>query len=242
MFAMRQPKDWRRRERPGMGNRTALDAASTARDMQRETFWSSFMSELPTEHFEHVEHAMHASHEAAGGNKFISTVAMTIAVLAVVAATVGSLETLESSGAISAKNEAVLLQNKATDNWNFYQAKSLKKNMYDIAAASAADGPVKEDFKGKAKRYDEEGADIQKEAKKLEEESVSKNVEGDKHEHRHHVLTAAVTLLHVGIALATISIVTGGKRWPWAVSLALALGGLVATAWAYLPMAAGAGH
>ena len=87
------------------------------------------MSESPTEDFEHTEHAMHASHEARGGNTFIGTVAMSIAVLAVVAATVGSLETLESGNAISAKNDAVLLQNKATDSWNFYQAKGVKLNV-----------------------------------------------------------------------------------------------------------------
>lgn len=191
------------------------------------------MSESPTEDFEHTEHAMHASHEAGGGNSFIGTVAMTIAVLAVVAATVGSLETLESGNAISAKNDAVLLQNKATDSWNFYQAKSLKKNMYDIAGANAGDGPVKEDFLAKAKRYDAESTDIQNEAKKLESESAAKLVEGDTHEHRHHVLTAGVTFLHVGIALATIAIVTGGKRWPWIVSILLGLGGVAATALAY---------
>jgi hypothetical protein len=195
------------------------------------------MSELPTEHFEHAEHAEHASHEAAHGNPFAGTVAMTIAVLAVVAATVGSLETLESSGAISAKNESVLAQNKATDSWNFYQAKSLKKNMFEIAASGAPEGPVKEDFTAKAKRYDEESADIQTEAKKLEAESAGKLKEGDVHEQRHHVLTVAVTLLHVAIAMATIAIVTGGKRWPWVTSIVLGLGGLAGTAFAYLPAA-----
>jgi len=197
------------------------------------------MAELPTEHFEHAEHAEHASH-AAKSNPFVGTVAMTIAILAVASATVGSLETLESSNAIAAKNEAVLFQNKATDSWNFYQAKSLKKNMYEIAAAG--DSPNKADFEAKAKRYDEESADIQKEAKKQEHESANKLKEGDLHEHRHHILTAAVTFLHIGIALATIAIVTGGKRWPWFASLVLAVGGLVATIWAYLPMAAAAGH
>ena len=196
------------------------------------------MSEMPTEDYEHTEHAMHAGHEAAGGNTFIGTVAMSIAVLAVVAATIGSLETLESGNAISAKNEAVLFQNKATDSWNFFQAKSLKKNMYEIAAATAVDGPVKDDFIAKAKRNETESADIQTEAKKLEAESVAKLKEGDIHETRHHILTGAVTLLHIGIAMATIAIVTGGKRWPWYASILLGLGGVTATGWAYMPLAA----
>ena len=191
------------------------------------------MSEMPTEDYEHTEHAMHAHHATEGGNSFIGTVAMSIAVLAVVAATVGSLETLEDGNAISAKNEAVLFQNKATDSWNFYQAKSLKKNMYDIAAATAADVPVKEEFTAKAKKYDDESVDIQKEAKKLEDESAAKLKEGETHESRHHILTGAVTLLHIAIAMATIAIVTGGKRWPWYASILLGLGGVAGAVFAY---------
>ena len=92
------------------------------------------MSESPAEHFEHAEHAEHAS---LLGDPFLMRVSVTIAILAVVAATVGSLETLETAAAMNAKNTAVLLQNQATDIWNFYQAKSIKKNLYAIAAASA---------------------------------------------------------------------------------------------------------
>ena len=88
------------------------------------------MSESPVEHFEHAEHA------ALLGDPFLTQVAVTIAILAVIAATVGSLETLETAAAIGDKNAAVLLENKATDTWNFYQAKSIKKNLYAIAAAN----------------------------------------------------------------------------------------------------------
>src|SRR5580704_12407939 len=76
------------------------------------------MSESPVEHFEHAEHAEHA---ALLGDPFLAQVAVTIAILAVIAATVGSLETLETAAAIGDKNAAVLLENKATDTWNFYQ-------------------------------------------------------------------------------------------------------------------------
>ena len=82
------------------------------------------MSKSPVEHFEHAEHAEHA---ALLGDPFLTQVSITIAILAVIAATVGSLETLETADAIGDKNAAVLLQNKATDTWNFYQAKSIKK-------------------------------------------------------------------------------------------------------------------
>lgn len=189
------------------------------------------MSEIPTEPFEHAEHAEHAAHEVKHGNNFIGQVTMTIAILAVLAATVGSLETLESGKAISAKNEAVLFQNKATDQWAFYQAKSLKKNMYEIAAANP--GPKQADFAAQAKRYDSETNDIQKAAKELEHHTDERLEESNHHEHRHHILTAGVTLLHVAIAIATIAIISG-RRWPWYGSIALGLGGVVAAAAAYV--------
>ena len=80
---------------------------------------------------EHAEHAEHAAHE---GNPLISQVTFTIAVLAVVAAICASLETTEGDKALGDKNSAVLEQNRATDIWNLYEAKSLKKNLYALAA------------------------------------------------------------------------------------------------------------
>ena len=111
------------------------------------------VSGSPTEHFEHAEHAEHAAHSR---DRFLAVVSVTIAVLAVAAATVGSFETLESGQAISDKNESVLLQNKAADSWAFFQANSLKKNMYDIAAAT---DPVHAgDYAVKARDYEHQQA------------------------------------------------------------------------------------
>lgn len=186
------------------------------------------MAELPTEHFEHAEHAKHA---AAHGDPLTAYVSLTIAILAVVAATVGSLETLSSGRAISAKNEAVLFQNKATDQWAFFQAKSIKKNMYEIAGAG--DGPKKDDFLRQAKKNEDESNEIMKEARHLEHEAEAKLQESEAFEHRHHILTIAVTMLHVSIAVATISIISGGKRWPWYASILLGLVGSAVAGSAY---------
>jgi hypothetical protein len=191
------------------------------------------MSESPTEHFEHAEHAEHVAHS---GDPFLARVSVTIAILAVLAASVGSLETIETAATISAKNEAVFFQNKETDAWNFFQAKSVKKNMYEIAAASNA-GKA-DDYLREAKRYDSESKDVQKEATDLERRKDGKLVESELHEQRHHVLTIGVTLLHVSIAIATISIIMRGRRWPWYTSLALGAGGLAISAFAYLGGAA----
>src|SRR5271165_4750427 len=92
------------------------------------------MSDSPLEELEHHEHAEHAEHAAHAHNPLISQVTFTIAVLAVVAAITASLETTESDAAIAAKNDAVLAQDQATDQWGFANSKSLRKKVYEIAA------------------------------------------------------------------------------------------------------------
>jgi hypothetical protein len=46
----------------------------------------------------------------------------------------------------------------------------------------------------------------------------------------HHILTVAVTLLHVAIAIATIAIIVRGQRWPWYTALALGAVGSIGAA------------
>jgi len=104
---------------------------------------------------EHREHAEHAAHEH---DPFIALVSITVAVLAVLAASVGSLETVEAGGAITAASEAVLAQDKATDSWNEYQADSLKKHIYGIAAD--AHGPKADDYAKTSKEQVEKQAEI----------------------------------------------------------------------------------
>lgn len=187
------------------------------------------MENEPTEAYEHAEHAEHAAHS---GNAFLSRVAVSIAVLAVLAAGVGSLETIESGASTAAKAEAVLFQNKATDNWNFFQAKSLKKNMYDIAATQGGAGA--DEFRSEARRNQAESQDIQQVAKDFEAKSEEALQAAGLHETRHHRLTIAATFLHIAIAIATIAIITGGRRWPWYTSLALGVIGTIVAGAAYL--------
>jgi Domain of unknown function (DUF4337) len=186
--------------------------------------------EPPTEHFEHAEHAEHA---AESGDPFLAIVAVTIAILAVVAAGVGSLETIETAATIDSKNDAVLLQNEATDIWNFFQAKSIKKNMYEIAAA-AGNAATAADFKKQAERNGEDEQALQAQGKGLEARRDAKLEESERHEHRHSTLTISVTLLHISIAIATIAIIRRRARWPWYAALALGVAGIVGTAFAYI--------
>jgi hypothetical protein len=187
------------------------------------------MTDSPTEPFEHREHAEHVAHS---GDPFLVQVSITIALLAVVAATLGSLETIETAATIGDKNAAVLIQNKATDTWNFYQAKSIKKKMFEIAAAGG--GPSAEGFKAEAQRYGADEKELFDKGQGLERDTDAKLHDSERHEHRHHLLTVAVTFLHVAIAVATISIIMRGQRWPWRASIALGVAGSLLAAYAYL--------
>ncbi|MGP8233375.1 MAG: DUF4337 family protein [Methylovirgula sp.] len=184
----------------------------------------------PTEHFEQAEHAEHAAHS---GNPFLALVAVTIAILAVVAAFIGSLETIETAATIDAKSQATLFQDKATDSWGFYQAKSLKKNLYDVAAVLAGPGANADNFKAQSKRNEEDQESIRLAAKTQEELMEESLRSSEKHERRHKILTVAVTLLHISIAIATISIIRQGARWPWYTALGLGLLGSLGAAYAY---------
>jgi hypothetical protein len=189
------------------------------------------MSDSPLEELEHHEHAEHAAHAAESGDNLILQVTFTIAVLAVAAAISASLETTESDAAIVAKNDAVLVQDQATDEWGFANSKSLRKKVYEIAADAA--GPK---AAGYAKSAAHEGADEAKAnaiAKSYEAKRDAALEIADRHEIRHGRLTVASTLLHMSIAIATLAILLH-RRWPWFAAIGLSAAGVAAAVWAYL--------
>jgi Domain of unknown function (DUF4337) len=179
---------------------------------------------------------VHEQHERAseahhGKDAFASRVSILVAVLAVATAATSSLENTETARAITDSSRAVLAQDKATDQWNFFESKSLKKNILDIAAA--AGGSKAADY---AKRSVHEGADegaALEQAKEFEHKRDEAIESSEKHEHRHHRLAIAATLLEIGIAISTIAIITR-KHWPWAMSAILGTTGVLVAASAFL--------
>jgi hypothetical protein len=186
------------------------------------------MSDPALDAHEHREHAEHAAH---ANDPFISRVSITIAILAVVAAAAGSLEAYESASAIIEANKAVLSQDRATDEWNLFQAKSLKKNMFAIAADAGGAKAASYLAKSKDEASGQDAA--QTEAKALEAEREHDLALSDVHEKRHHRLGIAATLLEIGIAISTIAIITK-KRWPWIGAASLGVIGAVVAGLAYL--------
>jgi Domain of unknown function (DUF4337) len=177
---------------------------------------------------EHAEHAHHAAHAE---DPFIARVAITVAALAVIAAAATSLETIEGGLAITASSEAVLAQDKATDAWSEYQADSIKKHLYGIAAREG--GPHAAEFAEESKSQSEKQDPIKERAGENETESTKLVAASEAHERRHHWLTGAATMVEIGIALSTVAIITR-KRSFWAAALGLGVAGLAVGAVAFL--------
>jgi len=186
------------------------------------------MHDAPMDVVEHREHAEHAAH---AHDPFISRVSITIALLAVVTAITGSLETVENGAAITEASRAVLAQDKATDAWSFYQAKSIKKRLDTMVAEEG--GPNADRYRGQAAKDAADETGIQSEAKRDEAERDALLQQSERHEQRHHSLTVAATLLEMGIAIATIAIITR-RRWPWLAAVGLGVAGAAASAWTLL--------
>jgi hypothetical protein len=155
-------------------------------------------AEVPLEHLhEHVRES--AEHS---GAVWISWVALSTAILAVLAAIAGLL-----SGQYA--NEAMMNQVEASDQWSYYQAKSIKSSLLD-AKMSLAGAPNESD-QSKRDRYEKEQEEIKTEAEHKQAEAKSSF-------HRHEVFARGVAMFQIAIAVAAISALTKRRRF-WIVSL-----------------------
>jgi hypothetical protein len=161
---------------------------------------------------EHInEHAHHGGHEPK--ERWVLFVALTTAIIAVLAAVTGLL-------ASDHADEAMLAQIKSSDQWAFYEAKSIKSET--IASANkillAMGKPVAAQDTAKIRANKADQAKIMQEAKDDKKES-------DEHLARHKILAQAVTLFQVAISIGAISIVTKRKSL-WYVSLVFSAVGI----------------
>jgi hypothetical protein len=153
-----------------------------------------------------------------------------VAIFSAVLATVGAIVSFfggdTQNKALLYKNNAVLERAEASDQWNFYQAKSMKQNMAEIAAVTAADPKAVAFYKGEAKRYADEKKEVEKDARKHEAAYKSWDERSEHALHPHHYLSISMTLLQIAIALASITVLTQ-KRWLLGAAAVSAVGGAI---------------
>ncbi|MBI3793226.1 MAG: DUF4337 domain-containing protein [Nitrospinae bacterium] len=160
---------------------------------------------------ETLQEAVHEIHSAEAREKWMGWVALASGLIAALAAVVGLYETQATSKTILTKNEAILLQSKASDQWNFYQAKSIKGHIYEVVGRLLPSKDA-EYFLKEGMKYSADKAEIKKRAEEFEKQVEGKNAEGEKYYEQHHKLSYAETFLHIAIALASISALTRRKE------------------------------
>jgi hypothetical protein len=174
------------------------------------------MSEEIQEIHEHAEEAHH--------DPSIAPVTVTMAVLAVLVAAVSLL-------GHRAHTEELLLQNRASDQWAYYQAKDIRRHTYELfldlmSISDMKNAPqaekVRQKYEREIERYGDQQKDTQSEARTLEREV--------QHEQRKaNWFDLGEVLLEAALVISSMTLITR-KRFFWRFGLAIAAVGLVVSA------------
>ncbi|PYV51671.1 MAG: hypothetical protein DMG92_03660 [Acidobacteria bacterium] len=162
------------------------------------------------------EHAEHAAH-----NPSLAPVSLTMAVLAVLVAVASLL-------GHRAHTEEVILQNKATDQWAYYQAKNIRRHtdelFSDFASVMATSdakkmGQLREKYQAEANSYRDQQKDIDAEARKLENQTDHERRRADRFD-------LAEVFLEIGLVVTSITLLSG-RRIFWKAGIVLGVVGVV---------------
>jgi serine phosphatase RsbU (regulator of sigma subunit) len=157
-------------------------------------------------HDHEIEHA--TQH---GGDSFTSRLAVLTAILSTVGAIFGYMGGHSQNAALLYKNEAAIQKTSASNQWNYYQAKSNKQNLAELSVTLTT-GEAQEKFKQAVERYKKEKEEIKAEAEKLEAAAKGADQKSELEMHVHERWALATTLLQIAIALSAITLLTR-KRW-----------------------------
>lgn len=159
--------------------------------------------------------------------KYVSLSVVIIAVIAAIAAQWGGKY---GSRVLTQLNDATFNQTLASDQWAYYQAKSIKLNSYEIAqrelarSATAADAETAkliEDYKTKVATYRREQEEIKAKANGFEARRDAARAAATVASGKGGRMGLAISFFSVAVALASICLVT--KKKPlWFAALILA--------------------
>jgi flagellar basal body-associated protein FliL len=160
--------------------------------------------------------------------RYVSLTMVFIAVLAAIAMLKGGGYSTRS---LKEMNEATFNQTQASDQWSYFEAKSIKLNLYEIEldhlnAAPSPDAAAVVKMKAKIDKYDKDKADITTLAKKFEgARDLARRTAANAAEHSRR-MGLSITLFQIAIALGAMCLIV--KKKPlWIVSTIM---GALATA------------
>jgi hypothetical protein len=214
--------------------------------MPEEDLETSELKEQIDQRLEEHAHAHGHGHPAGSGKPpgpvWLRYLPLSTAIIAVFAAVASLLSGSSSNEAILEKSDAMLNQSRASDQWAYYQAKSVKQKLsadeariVDVAGEAVKDlrpevqarfAALKTGFDAEARRYDADTKKIEADARHYEEQVKDSEERSAALMERHHRFAFAVTLLQIAIALSAIAALT--RRRPlWYLGLAVSVAGAV---------------
>ena len=190
---------------------------------------------MPEEEFEtmefkeKLEEATERAVEAAEHRSlWIVYLSFSTALIAVLAAIAALESGAFSNEALIQKNEALLAQAQASDQWAYYQAKSVKAAIYasQAAATQSSNPDLANKAQQQAERYSKEEEEISKAAKEREKEVAEKAELSAVSMEHHHRFAYSVTMFQISIALAAVAALSKQKG-VWFAGLVVAAAGLI---------------
>ena len=164
-------------------------------------------------HDHELEHAQAGGHGGAHGEHggMVNQIALFTAMIATVGALFGYMGGATQANAGLFKNNAAIKKTEASNQWNYFQSKSTKQSLAELARDLAPEDK-KAVYQGKMERYEKEKNEIKAVADKLEADATQWDRQSDAQMHQHHRWAQATTVLQVSIALAAIALLTK-KKW-----------------------------
>ena len=142
----------------------------------------------------------------------INQIAMFTAMVATVGAIFSYMGGATQANAGLYKNNAAIKKTEASNQWNYFQSKSTKQSLAELARDLTTGEPEKAKYQAKIDRYEKEKTEIKVGADKMEAEATQWDKQSDEQMHQHHRWAQATTVLQVAIALAAIALLTK-KKW-----------------------------
>lgn len=162
-------------------------------------------------HDHELEHATQGGHGDTSDKAMTNQIAMFTAIIATVGALFGYMGGATQANAGLYKNNAALKKTEASNQWNYFQAKSTKQSLAELARDLAPEDK-RSAYLAKIERYEKEKGEIKLVADQLELEAKNWDARSDAQLHEHHRWAQSTTALQVSIALAAIALLTR-KRW-----------------------------
>lgn len=164
--------------------------------------------EVPSPHEKHIEHTTEHAHGR--GDNFASRIAVMTALMATLGAMLSYQAGSTESEAAMDKNNAAIIKTEAANQWNYYQAKSSRQNLAELA--THIPGVDAAHYKDEIERYKSQKEDVRKQAEKLEATSKAWDEKSEQALHQHHRWAQAMTAIQIAISLAAITLLTR-KEW-----------------------------